>query len=280
MFFPVRNSSLEPGKKPTKLSFAIQKAPERKTKQTVAVEKKPRKGPKRDQEEKRTATIPDKFLKLAKKFGLPEEHIAFFYENRESFHWESINKTDLHCHHLHCKFTVKSSFGCLVDHMKTVHDYTDMPCSKTDCSYIAYSNVNLNYHVARFHGHGRKPAERACHSCPYASCKVSFLTPAELLRHTNVHQNIVMSCRYCQYRTAAISSLQSHLKIHFDIRDWACDVCPLKFSTKQKLNIHKQGKHNTDDFICVDCGFITQKMGYFAKHRKTCKERLKHSRIL
>jgi hypothetical protein len=62
MFFPVRNSSLEPGKKPTKLSFAIQKAPKRKTKQTVAVEKKPRKGPKRDQEKKRTATIPDKFL--------------------------------------------------------------------------------------------------------------------------------------------------------------------------------------------------------------------------
>ncbi|CBY31510.1 unnamed protein product [Oikopleura dioica] len=82
-------------RKPIKLSFVIQKAPEKvkvEKAQTFSA-KKPQTKVKKEPEEKKTVSIPDNFIKLAKKFGLPEEHFEFFYTNRDSFQWESKDKT-------------------------------------------------------------------------------------------------------------------------------------------------------------------------------------------
>jgi len=267
-------------RKPIKLSFAIQKAPERKTREIASVEKKQRKSAKKDKEEKKTVIIPEKFLKIARKFGLPEEHINFFYENRESFHWESQEKTNIHCPECACKFTTKASKGCLYDHMKTVHNYYDIPCEKADCSFVAYSEDSLRRHKQAFHGHGQKITDYGVHSCPY-SCKVSFRYPSQLERHVRVHQNRVVSCSYCQYRTVNHEDgLQTHLKIHFNIKDFECEICNKNFATRNKLMIHKLYVHNKDDFVCIYCKFTTSKERDFKAHRLSCKERMKHSRIL
>ncbi|CBY39226.1 unnamed protein product [Oikopleura dioica] len=116
-------------RKPVKLSFAIQKAPERKKIEKDSIDKKPRQIKKEESKDKKTVVIPDKFIKIAKKFGLPEEHYEFFYENRESFHFESMEKNDVHCIEKTCKFTAKASPKCLVEHMITAHNYTDIPCA-------------------------------------------------------------------------------------------------------------------------------------------------------
>ena len=65
-------------RKPVKLSFTIQSAPERIGKELEQVQKQQRKS-KKDNEERKALVIPDKFIKIAKKFGLPEEHLEFFY---------------------------------------------------------------------------------------------------------------------------------------------------------------------------------------------------------
>jgi len=265
---------------PVKLSFAIQKAPERKKTEKPPINKKPQQVKMKESEEKKTVAIPDKFIKIAKKFGLPEEHLNFFFQNRESFNWESMEKTDIHCPEKTCKFTVKSSPKCLVEHMITAHNYKDIPCQKTDCSYVAFSQVNLNNHQAKFHGHGVKPTEYGNHSCPYSSCKMSFRFPYKLQRHVNVHENRVHSCSYCQYRNVYSEKVHDHILIHFNMKNYACDICPSKFTTKRTLTQHKKIVHSTDDFICVDCGFTAKKFRVFKTHRSTCKERLKFSRIL
>jgi len=266
-------------RKPVKLSFAIQKAPERKKIETAPSEKKSRQIIKKTAEEKKAVVIPEKFIKIAKKFGLPEDHLEFFFENRESFHWESMQKTDIHCSEVHCKFTTKATPKCLVEHMISAHNYKDIECDKTDCSYVGYSFNNFKRHKGQFHGHGAKPTEFGKHPCPY-SCKVSFTFPADLKKHLDVHENRVLSCNYCQYRNVNYPLLREHLLIHFNLRNFACNDCPSKFTTLMQLTKHKRVVHSTENFICVDCGFVATKFYSLSKHRSTCKERLKFSRIL
>jgi hypothetical protein len=267
-------------KKPVKLSFAIQKAPERKKIETAPIDKKPRQKIKKTAEENKTVVIPDKFIKIAKKFGLPEDNLQFFYENRKSFHWESMQKTYIHCFEQTCKFTTKASPKCLVEHMINAHNYADIPCEKPDCNYIAFSRLNLKHHHGQFHGHGVRPTDFGKHPCPYSSCKVFFKFPAHLKAHLDIHENRLFSCSYCQYRTVKPALLQEHLLVHFHLKIFACDVCPSKFVSKLKLEKHKKVVHTNDDFICVDCGFVAKKWRSLRTHRATCEERLKFSRIL
>ncbi|CBY14292.1 unnamed protein product [Oikopleura dioica] len=267
-------------RKPVKLSFAIQKAPERKKIEKAPIEKKARQIKNKEIEEKKTIVIPDKFIKIAKKFGLPKDHLEFFYENRELFHFESMEKNDVHCSERTCNFTVKASPKCLVEHMITAHNYTDIPCEKIDCSYVAFSLSNSKHHKAKFHGHGQKPTEYGNHPCPYSSCKNFFRNPSHLQVHLNVHQNRVLSCSYCQYRNVRPDKLHDHLLVHFNLKNFACDICQRTFTTKKVLKKHKMIVHTTDDYICVDCGFVAQKFRSLETHRSTCKERLKFSRIL
>jgi len=164
--------------------------------------------------------------------------------------------------------------------MITAHNYRDIPCDNTDCSYIGYSHKNLTYHKIRFHGHGKKPTEFAHHTCPYSTCKVSFQFQTMLQRHLDVHENRVLSCNYCQFRNVVSVHMHKHLMDHFKIKNFICDICSSKFSTKHMFARHLRNVHGTDDFECVDCKFTTEKLGLFQQHRKSCKERLKHSRIL
>jgi len=267
-------------RKPVKLSFAIQKAPERKTTEKAPIDKKPRQKIKKEIEEKKTVVIPEKFIKIAKKFGLPEENLQFFYENRKSFHLESMQKKNIHCVELTCKFTTKASPKCLVEHMISAHNYQDIPCDKTDCSYSAFSHSNMKHHQSKFHGHGMKNTDFGDLPCPVSSCKASFRFPSHLNLHVDVHENRVQSCSYCQYHNVTHFKVHDHLLIHFNVKNFACDVCPGKFTRKGELTQHILKVHTTDDFICRDCGFVAKKHGRLQRHRSTCKERLKFSRIL
>jgi len=267
-------------RKPVKLSFVIQKAPEREKAQVSSIfPKKQQPKIKKEPEEKKAVVIPDKFTKIAKKFGLPEDHLEFFYENRDSFNWESKDKTDIHCIDVGCKHTVKVSPGCLVDHMITVHNHRDIPCGKTDCSYVAYSDKNLTAHMKQFHGIGKKRVD-GDHSCPFPTCKVSFVSPSKLQIHLNVHLNRLSTCHYCPYRTANRFDLHSHLDRHFQIKKFKCDICSSKFFTSKALMRHQKILHSNDEYICVDCKFTTPKFRRYELHRTSCKERLKHSRNL
>ena len=186
----------------------------------------------------------------------------------------------IHCSETSCKLIMKVSNGCLIDHMVSVHGYTDIPCGKPDCSFIAYSQKNLNLHTATFHGHGKKPDEHGTHSCPYSSCKASFRFPFALQTHIDTHENRVFSCSYCQFRNSKKENLRNHLNVHFNIRNYVCDICSASFSMKKSLTEHNLILHSENLFECSYCGFTSQKIHVLKRHRISCEERLKHSRIL
>ena len=267
--------------KPVSLSFAIQKPPKRQNIEVPVVKQK-EKPQRKEQEtvEERTVAIPKEFKKLAKSFGLPEEHLEFFYENRASFNWECKDKTQIKCAEQHCKFETKGFEGCLNDHMISVHNYKDIRCDHVDCSFIAFSQKNLNHHKSKFHGHGKKPTEFGFNSCPYSSCKASFRFPAQLRNHLDIHENRIFSCNFCLYRCAERKSITDHLYLHFNIRKFLCQICSRAFHSQYCLTSHVKSIHSKEDFECIHCGFTAPKRSAFDKHRASCEKRLKHSRIL
>ena len=262
------------------MSFTIQKPPERRKIYFDPINAEKREDRKSKIARDKTVQIPNDFLKIAKKFGLPKEHLDFFYEHRKSFHWESKDKTKIHCFEKTCKFTMETSKDCLVDHMKTVHNYKDVECDKQDCLFVGFSQKNLNHHTATFHGHGKRPDEYGIHPCPYSSCKASFRYRDGLRPHVNVHTNTVFSCSFCQYRSVEKHNLQNHLNLHFDIKKHVCDVCSISFTRKQDLHRHEKIRHSDTEFECTHCSFTSPSFNAVKKHGLSCTERLKHSRIL
>jgi uncharacterized Zn-finger protein len=261
-------------RKPASLSFTILKPPERKRKKEQNYRQKKTQNRLNEFDEKdKTLKVPKTFLKVAKKFGLPEEHLDFFYENRNSFQWESKDKTEIHCSETLCKFTVKESPGCLTNHMITAHKYADLPCQKPNCSFIAYSQKNLNYHSGIFHGFGKGVNAKSVYPCPYPTCDKMFQWPSMLKTHIDVHENKRYSCNYCQFRCGSKKDLYNHLNIHFDIKKYDCHICPKTFYNKSLLGAHISRTHPNEDFKCVDCDYSSPTRKPFAKHRRICKKR-------
>jgi len=263
-----------PNRKLVTLSFVIQKPPERKELTELNKRQKKKRNRLKESDKKDgELEIPKKFSKIAKKFGLPEEHLDFFYENRDAFHWESKDKTEIHCSETLCKFTVKESPGCLTDHMITTHNYADLACQKLNCSFIAYSQKNLNYHTGIFHGFGKGVNAKSVYPCPYPTCDKMFQWPSMLKTHIDVHENKRYSCYYCQFRCGSKKDLYNHLNIHFDIKKFACDICSKTFYNKSLLGAHVSRTHPNEDFKCVDCDYSSPTRKPFAKHRRICKKR-------
>ncbi|CBY39510.1 unnamed protein product [Oikopleura dioica] len=148
-------------KAPLKLSFQIIKAPERK--EIVEVKKPKQEKMKNskdgigldDFEKKKKAKIPDNFKQIVSKFGLPEEHIDFFYEYRDKFVWEIKEKKKVYCTAQGCNFLAPSFPNSLVEHMAECHNYGEYPCSRVAIS----DRQNRHFRI------GRNSVGRAVNFC-------------------------------------------------------------------------------------------------------------------
>ena len=255
-----------------KLSFAIQKPPERvKTKNGVG------KKLKKHETKEEKVKIPPEFLKIAKKFGLPEVHLEFFYENREKFHWERIESSRLHCTESPCSFTTNASKGALVEHMISAHDYKKIACDQLDCSFVAYSEKSLTLHKRAFHGAGRRPTANERFRCKFPSCNQASSTSTGIKFHESTHENKLTRCSYCPYRAVQSHLMTYHMYKHFNIKKYECEECGQCFNRPDRLIQHKQYTHQKDQgFECIHCGSIFDTLIKQRTHGKTCEERFKH----
>jgi len=253
-------------KKPVKLSFAIQKASERKKIEKVSIELKMPKRKLNEEQEKNV--IPKSFKKMATKFGLPAEHWDFFYEERENFHWETIGEKKVYCTIGKCDFSAAAKAGSMVEHMIENHDYGQFPCTKPLCKFEAYSPWSLNKHLKMFHGSKNFSIYKHNFSCQY--CPFSSKDNVTLDRHVRIHENRLLKCQYCNYAT--VRNLPEHIFHHFRIRNFQCDICEKTYLSKGTLTAHK--REHTRDFCCLSCNQLFERRHAFDKHVKNCKVRL------
>ena len=114
-------------------------------------------------------------------------------------------------------------------------------------------HINLKKSLTRHTAmHTRRHDKEFWYKCPKPGCKSSFQHPTGVDNHLRIHQNDLKKCMYCPYRYVTYQYYQLHLNAHFDIREFECDQCDLKFTSKNYLTRHYQ-KHEGIIYCCLIC---------------------------
>ena len=100
--------------------------------------------------------------------------------------------------------------------------------------------------------HTKQPGKQFRYKCPIAGCQSSFGQSSKLDEHLRIHNNNLATCAYCPYRFVISQLYEQHLNVHFEIRDYKCDQCDLKFTARKMLNQHYQ-KHEGIVYNCLIC---------------------------
>ena len=90
------------------------------------------------------------------------------------------------------------------------------------------------------------------YKCGKPNCRSTFRSRGLLENHTRIHNNELNSCQYCPYRYVYENHYRDHLNKHFRIKDYKCDVCGLRFTTKHGLNEHFS-MHEGITYNCLIC---------------------------
>ncbi|CAG5105643.1 Oidioi.mRNA.OKI2018_I69.chr1.g2317.t1.cds [Oikopleura dioica] len=210
--------------------------------------------------------FPKKFRKIAKLFGIHEEHLEFFYENRKRFTWNIKEKPKVHYTEQHCKYSAEFEGHSLDDHMIEAHNYRDIQCKEPNCSYLAYSPKSIAQHKSRFHGTGSRNSNlRFDFKCRYSNCNFSAKCVFLLDSHYKIHENRLVACICCQFRTSDPKSMKNHMMSHFNLQSLECEICKRKFNTPSAIRTHERYRH-AEMQKCEDCGATFKTSGSFRKH--------------
>ena len=151
-----------------------------------------------------------------------------------------------------CNFEVVSSYNCLFDHCRNVHEWEEIACSFENCNFVAYNARALRSHKSHFHSKHRSfaPKKFPCH---WKRCKSSFKSNAALETHMKIHKNELFECVFCPFRTGQSGELTSHCRLHFKMFDFKCNYCDKIFVTKKRLNDHFSVTHSDENHTCHIC---------------------------
>lgn len=61
-------------------------------------------------------------------------------------------------------------------------------------------------------------------------------------------------------------SLDKHLKVHFGIRDFLCNICPYKCRSTDQLKQHKKVHEGFRPFSCLMCSVAFKDIGPLKRH--------------
>lgn len=223
-------------------------------------------------EVKRVKKIPTAFIDHIRSLGFTETDADVLYENKDdwmgmSTGWLKIfifvntlepkanlfKESKVCCTSNKCTFETYSSLNCLVEHCKTAHKWTEIPCSFDNCHFVAYNSQSYQAHLSKFHTTHRTYVSHAF-PCTWKNCNSGFTDASKLDRHMKIHTNDLIQCVFCPYRTTQYVILKHHYRFHFNMYDSKCDYCDKKFVTQAHLNFHVNDLHsNEGNLTCHIC---------------------------
>lgn len=169
-------------------------------------------------------------------------------------------------------------------------------CKCIVCQKVLKTSNNLLYHIMSTHSKA-KP-----HSCKF--CNKSFRYELTMDNHMlAVHKNLLtyiscdlcnkkclseekltihksfkcpkrikqtFKCDTCGFTARARRQFECHLQSHAGIKEFTCEICAKKLSTKSSLNSHYQTVHTTDTpFKCNNCDKCFKTQAQMRLHQKT-----------
>ena len=155
----------------------------------------------------------------------------------------------------YCKFEAPAKLGSLVDHCKNIHKFRDIPCTFSNCNFVAFNHAGYAFHTSTFHSKNRVFSGNEF-KCPYKDCRSVFTRKINLERHVRVHENNLHACIFCPYRTASEQDIADHYRSHYKIRDYKCALCESSFVKLNSLRVHEENFHRKGEiFHCQFCDY-------------------------
>ena len=117
-----------------------------------------------------------------------------------------------------------------------------------------HENVTSNPEVAKF----------SCQSCEYATDKKQ-----QLEEHSRISHPIERAhdCQQCEFESTSKSDLDDHiLRKHPMPVHFKCDLCEKIFTEKEELSEHYITSHQTQNFRCHKCKFVTKSKAEMENH--------------
>jgi len=196
--------------------------------------------------------IPKTFIAHIVRLGFDESDAKQLFESKDDWLGMSTGGRVL-CSEKGCAFSTKLCSDAMFEHCRTVHNWSDHPCTFDNCGYVAFSGTNFKQHLARFHSPYRAHNGHYF-SCSRAGCKAAFKSSCDLSRHEQIHNNDVYKCVFCPFVNARQNQVIEHQRIHFNTRDFQCSICQKAFTMRGRLNDHMALNHDTiDETQCPLC---------------------------
>ena len=126
-------------------------------------------------------------------------------------------------------------------------------CSYKDC-FDCYRMIDALVKHCKTHGRETQDAttqeKRIRYKC--SLCTETFDSVAQLLSHTQVHEENRYKCDECDWQFSLIAGLTLHGKDCHDTRHHACSWCVEYFDNVDALYAHTRNKHHFECTICFN----------------------------
>jgi len=195
--------------------------------------------------------VPKEFIEHIVKLGFDAKDAMLLYESKDD--WLGMSSGGrVFCSVRGCKFSTHLSSDALFEHCRAVHDWRDYPCEIANCQYVAFSSYSYKKHMGLFHSSYRTCGDNP-YPCSQPGCKTTFRNHYDLIQHELIHNNAVNRCVFCPYVNVKYTHLIDHQRMHFNTRDYKCEVCGAKFTSKGILNTHRTKLHEAERTQCPLC---------------------------
>ena len=139
-------------------------------------------------------------------------------------------------------------------------------CSYKDC-FDCYRTINALVKHCKMHGRetwDEATKERKVrYKC--SMCGETFDLVAQLLSHTQVHEENKFKCDECDWHFSMIAALTLHGKDCHDTRKHACSWCVEYFNNAEQLYTHVRSKHNFECTICYSISYTAEELEEHSK---------------
>ena len=173
----------------------------------------------------------------------------------------SIKHSNRHDRKLNCRLApdCKKTFNNMKElgiHSRQVHkDMYPFRCNYKDC-FDCYRTIDALVKHGRTHGKETWDATHCTedkkdrYKC--SLCPETFDQVAQLLSHTQVHEENKYKCDECEWSFYLIAILTCHGQDCHDTRHHACMWCVEYFDNVDELHTHIRRKHHFECTICYD----------------------------
>ena len=149
--------------------------------------------------------------------------------------------------------------SCFAEHCKNDHKFKAIPCTFSNCNFVAVNHQGYALHMSKFHSKHRVFTGNEFR-CPYQGCRSAFTKRLHLEEHVRVHENNLFSCVFCPYKSAQMKELNNHYRRHYKIFEYKCDLCDKSFVRATNLYNHREGSHRLGEVLkCHLCGYASAK---------------------